>query len=135
MKIIKVIAISLGSLLGLCALLVIGFMATFYCCDDHYDRVAKKTLSKAIPDAVELEDQRMSLECHNSTSEVYVYSFNTIDTLFTKDWERCKTWNDEYDMIRLERHKGHSWFYINIVPALKEAKMEVYSYNRILENL
>lgn len=135
MKIIRIISISLGSLLGLCVLLVIGFLATFYCCDDHYDRVAKKTLSKAIPDAVELKNQHMVLECNNSTSDVCVYSFNAIDTLFTKNWERCKTWGDEYDMIRLERHEGRSWFYINIIPALKEAKMEVYSYNIILEEL
>lgn len=135
MKIIRTITISLGSLLGICVLIVIGLLTIIYCCDDHYDRDAKKTLSKAIPNAVELEDQRMSLECHNSTSEVYVYSFNTIDTLFTRDWERCKTWDNEYDMIRLERHEGRSWFYINIIPALKEAKMEVYSYNIILEEL
>ena len=135
MKIIRIITISLGSLLGLCVLLIIGLLTTIYCCDDHYGREAKKTLKQAIPDAVEVKDLHMTLECNNSTSEVYVYSFNTIDTLFTKNWERCKTWGNEYDMIRLERHEGRSWFYINIIPALKEAKMEVYSYNNFFEKL
>lgn len=134
-KIFKILAISLGSLFGLLVLLIIGWLLTIYCCDDHYDRVAKKTLHKAIPDAVELKDQRMTLECHNSTSEVYGYSYKTLDTIYTKDWERCKTWDEEHNMIRIECQKGQSWFYINIVPDLKEAKMEVYSYNRIFEGL
>ena len=56
-----------------------------------YDHHARSILLNAVPDAVEVKEDRMIDECGNSATYAYGFTYTTLDADEVDDWERTRT--------------------------------------------